>query len=440
MRKIACIFLMTLFLLTNVGCTCAEDLEISDVRIEEQSINKKAYEDDNSNEKADYLEEAEPVSIPDQYTYIKISAVGDVMVHSPQIRVQFNKENNAYDFTNNFQFIKPHISSSDLALANLETTFGGEDKGFAGFPFFNSPDELAYALKDAGFDVISTSNNHSFDTGKEGILRTIRILEENKLKVIGTRKNENLESFVVIDVNGIKVGLSAYTFETPMQGEYRAVNAIRMPKEVETIIDTFGFENLEDDLEKMKERIKTMKQRGADIIVFFMHWGNEYWREPCKYQKRIAQTLSNYGVDIIFGSHTHVIQPIEFVNSEFDGSQTVVAYSMGNILSNQRYETLGNKYTEDGVIVNVTLKKNTLTGEITLVETGIVPTWVHRYIKEGQRIYEIIPIMDALQDGEKFGIYFEKTMRRIENSLARTLEVIDVEENEIIIEPLLADK
>ncbi|MGV8146940.1 MAG: CapA family protein [Alkaliphilus sp.] len=432
MRKSACIFALLIFLIATFGCSYVEDIEASDAKTLAENNTASECEIDKISERdtvEDDLKSLEPT-----YKHIKISAVGDVMVHSPQFRAQFDKDTSTYGFTNNFSFIKPYMSNADLALANLETTFAGKEKGYSGFPFFNSPDELAYALKHAGFDVISTANNHIFDKGKEGILRTMQILKENNLKVIGTRAAADEESFIIIDINGIRIGLTAYAAETPKQGEHRAINSIRMPEEVETIIDTFGFENLEEDLSKMEERIQIMKLRGADIIVFFMHWGNEYWREPCKYQKRIAQVLANYGADVIFGSHPHVIQPIEFLSSQIDGSQTVVAYSMGNILSNQRYETLGNKYTEDGVIVNINFKKNTITGEISLVETGIVPTWVHRYVQEGQRIYEIIPIMDALLDGEKFNIYSEKTRLRIMKSLERTLEVIDVKEGEIILE------
>ncbi|PHS33654.1 MAG: capsule biosynthesis protein CapA [Alkaliphilus sp.] len=433
MNKNIYIFITILFLIVNVGCSSAEKIETSNDEIE---VDNNTFLEQGSDRttKGNNVAEDELVSVEPEYVYVKISAVGDVMVHSPQFRAQFNKTTNTYDFTNNFSFIKPHISSADLALANLETTFAGMEKGFSGFPFFNTPDELAYALKYAGFDVISTANNHIFDRGKEGILRTIQILEENNLEVIGTRRNEEDESFIITEVNGIKIGITAYAAETPRQGEVRAINSIRMPKEVEAIIDTFGFENLEEDLIKMKERIQIMKQRGAEIIVFYMHWGNEYWRQACKYQVKIAQALTNYGADVILGSHPHVIQPIEFLYSQIDGSKTVVAYSMGNILSNQRYETLGNKYTEDGVIVNLTFKKNSATNKIILSKIGIVPTWVHRYVQEGQRAYEIIPVVDALPDGEKFNIYSKKTMLRIKKSLERTLEVIDIKDNKISLE------
>ena len=439
MRKIIYICLTILLLLVNVGCSRAENIKASDVEIEADNITVYEQDSDDTTEDSD-LKEDRLANFEPEYVYVKISAVGDVMVHSPQFRAQFNRENNTYDFTNNFKFINRHIANSDLALANLETTFAGEEKGYSGFPFFNTPDELAYALKYAGFDVISTANNHIFDKGKEGILRTIQILEESNLRVIGTRKNNEDESFIVIDVNGIKIGLTAYAAETPRQGAYRAINSIRMSKEVEAIIDTFGFENLEEDLRKMEERIQVMREKGAEVIVFFMHWGNEYWRKPCKYQKRIAQALTNYGADAILGSHPHVIQPIEFLYSQVDGSQTIVAYSMGNILSNQRYETLGNKYTEDGVIVNITFKKNIDTNEIALVETRIVPTWVHRYVEEGQRMYEIIPIMDAINEAKRFNIYSERTMGRIKKSLERTLEIIDIEEYEIILEGPMLNK
>lgn len=285
---IICLVCCTLII---TGCTPLKEADLEPV---EQSGVTKSSTNDNVNE---CPRESDKQETPDkevsraanranEFIEVNISAVGDIMVHAPQIEAQYDQESSSFDFTNNFKFVKPYLLQADLAIGNLETTFGGKEKGYAGFPLFNSPDELADALKCAGFDVISTANNHTFDTGKEGILRTLAILEERGLKAVGTRKSIEDESFLVIDVEGIKLGISAYTYETPRQGEHRALNAIRLPKEVEPLIDRFGFEDLEGDLDKIKERVRLMEQRGAEVIIFFMHWGHEYRRRPNKYQKK----------------------------------------------------------------------------------------------------------------------------------------------------------
>ena len=281
------------------------------------------------------------------YARVTIAAVGDVMVHSPQFKAQYQRETGLYDFTNNFRFIKPYLLQPDLALANLETTFGGEALGYSGFPRFNTPDSLADALKDAGFDLIVTTNNHTLDTGMSGVFRTIDILRERGLQVIGTRKPEDEKSYIVKESNGIKIGFSAYTFETPRVSGKKTINGIVLPPEYADLIDSFSCHDLENELLKMKGRIEAMREEGAEFIVFYLHWGEEYQREPNRTQRKIATALANYGVNLIFGSHPHVLQPIEYVLSE-DGSKAALVFSLGNFLSSQRYELLKKKYTEDG--------------------------------------------------------------------------------------------
>ena len=264
--------------------------------------------------------EPEPVEI-------LISAVGDIMVHKMQLDAQYNSTTKEYDFTNNFKYVAPYIQRADLALANLETTLAGQARIFTGYPMFNTPDALADALKGAGFDVISTSNNHTYDRGKDGVIRTIEVLEDRGLDVIGTRKTVEDESFKIIDVKGIQVGLSAYTYETPSSNGQKALNGIPVSRDAQELIDSFNYQQLERDISKMVQRTELMRDRGAEVVVFFMHWGTEYARQPNTYQKQIAEALVDAGVDIIFGSHPHVIQPIELISTS-SGRQGVVVYSM----------------------------------------------------------------------------------------------------------------
>jgi len=373
-------------------------------------------------EKHDTQEEVLP-----EYVEINITAVGDVMVHGPQLKAQFNKENNAHDFRNNFQHIKSHINKADLALCNLETTFSGEDKQYSGYPKFNAPDSLGDALKDAGFDVVVTANNHSIDLGTHGVDRTLSVLKNLGLQPVGTKADTAEDNFIITEVKGVKVGIIAYTYETPKYHGKRTINALVIPQEVEDRINTFSYDDLDIQLSLMKTEIDNMKSRGAEVLIFYMHWGNEYHIKPNEYQKNIAQALCEYGVDIIFGSHPHVVQPIEILKSQDNNNTTLVAYSMGNILSNQRYEILKKRHTEDGIIVNATIKKNFKTNAINLEKVTFIPTWVHKYKHQGKNVYEIIPLHQGVnQDLFKLST---NNLWRAENSKNNTLEIVDSEVN-----------
>lgn len=369
---------------------------------------------------------------------IKITAVGDIMVHGPQLRAQYDKKNKTYNFKNNFAFIKPYITKSDIALCNLETTFAGANKGYSSFPKFNSPDVLGEAIKDAGFDVVITANNHTLDSGGVGVLRTVKILKDFSLNVVGTKEHEKDDNFIIKEIKGAKFGIIAYTYETPKFGENKTLNTLIIPKELENCINTFNYDELDKDLEKMKKEIQKMKEKGAEAIIFYLHWGNEYHQKPNEYQKKIAAFLASEGVDIIFASHPHVLQPIEFIEGDEVDKKTLVVYSMGNFLSNQRYEILKNRSTEDGIIVNVTFVKDFENNKIYIKEVTYLPTWVHKYFENGKRTYEIIPLPDALNNNKIYHLSNEKSLWRAKNSMNNTVKLIDSNSNEkIIITPPL---
>ncbi len=361
-------------------------------------------------------------SAKDEEKEILISAVGDLMVHAPQLEAQYNSKRGTYDFTNNFQYVKPYIERADLALANLETVLAGEGHNFTGFPLFNSPDELADALKYAGFQVISTANNHSYDRGLDGITRTLSVLEDRDLNGIGTRRNLDENSYIVKDVQGMRVGLSAFTYETPRINNQRSINGIPLSDQAAELIDSFSYEELDTDLEKMLDRIHQLRDEGADLVIFFMHWGTEYQREPNTHQKKLAEKLIDGGVDIILGSHPHVVQPMTLLETP-SGREGLVVYSMGNFLSNQREKYLNRPYTEDGVITHIRVKK-CAEGNLSYPKVGYTPTWVHRFQQEGQHVYHILPLRDAIDHPTAFNIDHEKDLMRAENSYQNTQAVL----------------
>lgn len=416
MKKMSVLFMIVALLISLSGC-------YQQVFLVDQDLFKETEET---------ATEAENTSLQQQFSEISIIGVGDIMVHGPQLRAQYNSATKTYDFTNNFRYVEQYLKASDLVIGNLETTFGGEDRGYSSYPMFNTPDELATALKQAGLHVLSTANNHTFDTGKKGILRTLEVLKGNQLIPVGTRSEEDEKGYYITEINGIQVGVSGFTYETPRWGEYKTLNALKIPKDVEALIDTFSYEYLQEDLVKIKERIDLMKQEGAEVIVVNIHWGNEYQRRPNDYQKHIADALADYGVDIIFGSHPHVLQPIEMIQSSYREEPTLVVYSLGNFLSNQRYEILSNRYTEDGLIVNVRLEKDLINNKVRIKEISYMPTWIHRFHRQGKIEYEILPLFDALANEEAYYLVSKDSKWRAQNSLKNTQEIIKVSYDKIV--------
>ncbi len=307
--------------------------------------------------------------------------VGDVMSHSPQLPGAFNASTKRYDFTPYFQGIKNKLQEGDWIMANLETPVAGADLGYSGYPAFNAPDELAEALKDVGFNILSTANNHSLDRGEQGIIRTNALLKKLKLAFVGTASSdEEAKEQVIIEKNGIRMGFLSYTYGT---------NGIPIPKGKPYMV------NLIDE-KKIKEDISSLRQAGADLITVAMHFGIEYQTSPSEEQKSIARSLVAAGADIIAGSHPHVIQPYEVIETTDHSGQakrSLIIYSMGNFISNQRGET-----KDYGVVFKVNFRKNMDSLQTELVDVEATPTWVHRYKPDKHYRYRILPVQETFTD------------------------------------------
>ena len=331
---------------------------------------------------------------PEKAVVLEISAVGDVMVHKPQIAAQYDSASGAYNFDNNFEYVKKYIEGSDLALCNLETTFAGGR--YTGYPVFNAPESLAAALKKAGFDVAITANNHIMDMGLSGMKRTLEVARQEGLQTVGTHLDGEKE-YIIVDVKGVKTGIVAYFYETPEIGAVPTINGNEISEEAWPLLNTFNYNTLEEDLLKVKQSIKDARADGAELVICYFHWGEEYQRSPNEYQQYIAQESAAYGADIIFASHPHVLQGIE-VLTDPAGRNIPVFYSMGNFISNQRAETLDNRYTEQGMIAHVRLEFLKSAGRILSVEASAIPTWVDKYKKHGKDVYAIIPLDDTFSE------------------------------------------
>lgn len=385
---------------------------------EETVSNGGTADEENSESEPENGDDQETEVTEETFTDIRISAVGDVMGHLSQIIAAHDSETDTYDFNSVFEDVKPFIEEADLALANLETTLAGPSREYSGYPTFNAPDELADALKYAGFDTIVTTNNHSLDTREEGLRRTAQVIKDKELDVLGTYESapEPDERFLIKDIEGIKVAILAYTEHlNGMEAQY-SDDALH------------SMVNMIDE-DQMITDIENAKAHDPDIIVAYMHWGAEYTRDPNEVQTANTEILAREGVDIIFGGHPHVIHEAEFI--EVDGNEAFVAYSLGNFVSNQRRETLGEgmEPTEDGVIVNVDVQKNEQTGETTVKGVDFVPTWVYRHSDTGSApyTYRILPVESAVEDTS----LSENVRERLRNSYEETMNRINMTNTEV---------
>ncbi len=383
-------------------------------------LGNKPKEDKNQQEDKAVIKNIEEPELEKTKT-IEIVATGDVLIHKEILDTQYDATKDSYDFNNNFQYIKSYLENADLTISNLETTLAGkENYGYSGYPSFNSPDSLADAMKIAGIDVVANMNNHALDRDVKGYKRTRQTLVDKGFDVIGTRATDKDKRYVIKDVKGIKMGITSYGYTMTGEDNKRGLNGIVIPQEILPLMNSFHPDNLNWDLENMKEQIANMKADGAEVIVFYMHWGDEYKLEPNAMQVKIAQFLADEKVDIIFGTHPHSLQPIDILKSSDGKSETPVIYSMGNFLSSQRTERIQNPYTEDGVIVSVNITKNLESNEIVVETPTYIPTWVNWYEKKDKLFYEVVPA--TINDAEYLT---EEGKKRVVESYNRTKGVIE---------------
>ena len=358
-------------------------------------------------------------SVNEEVQYVDIISLGNLIIHQSQI--DGAKQENSYDFSPSFQYIKKMILDSDISMGILEGALAGCEP--SGYPFFNSPDEVVDALKDTGIDIINYANNHIYDYEDVGLKRTIDVTKEKGLDVLGVKSTEEEKNYLVKEVNGIKIGFLAYVFETSMINGHKTINSNILSTYSENLINTFNYNDLESFYKKIENEISAMKSEGVEFIITSMHWGEEYNTYIEASQNEIAKRLTKLGVDIILGGHPHVIQPYEIMRNE-SGHSTFVIYSQGNSLSNQSEQEIGVAESEDGIMIKFTLEKKD--GNVSLKEYKIIPTWVYKEEKvNGTYYHKIIPVEEALADPKKYGISSD-VYERVETSLNRTKGILGI--------------
>jgi len=322
-------------------------------------------------------------SVPEPIT-VHMAATGDIMCHLTNIKNAYNSSTKDYDFTNVFKNIAKYTKNADITVGNLETTFAGSSRGYTGYPTFNTPEVLGKNLKDIGFDVICTANNHSMDKGYSGLESTLNFLDNYDLGHYGTaRSAEEQDTILVKDVNGIKIAFLAYTYGT---------NGITVPKDKSYCVNLI-------DKDLIKEHIELAKQQNVDVICVNMHWGAEYKLTPNSTQKDLADFLFENGVDIILGSHPHVLEPMEKRTITLEDGTTkdgFVIYSLGNFVSGQIYAN-----TKSTVILDIEITKNS-DGTISIGSIDYTPVYLYDAgsSSKSRTRYTLIDVEQAIADYE----------------------------------------
>ena len=290
---------------------------------------------------------------------------GDLMQHDAQIKAA--RISDGYDYSDCFKHVTKEISSADIAVGNLEVTLGGSP--YRGYPSFSAPDEFLLAVKNAGFDVLLTANNHCLDRGKRGLERTVQMLDSLKIPFLGTYRDENERNGrypLLLEKNGFRIVLLAYTYDT---------NGLRpSPPNIVNYIDST----------QIKKDILVARRMRPDAIIACMHWGMEYRSLPDRNQKKLADWLIEQGVDHVIGSHPHVVQPMEVKNGSQTPAKHLIVYSLGNFISNMSKEN-----TDGGAMVKLTLKKRW--GITCLDSCAYSLVWTSRPVLSKKKNYELYP-------------------------------------------------
>lgn len=310
-----------LFLVVILLCGCNDKKVISKI---DTNINDDVIED--------------VVSKENIKRSMSLVMVGDALIHDSIYKDAYIGDNN-YIFLDMFTDIGEIIKDFDLRYYNQETIIGGKDLGLSNYPLFNSPDEIGSDLVKTGFNMVSLANNHSLDKGVQGLEYSINFWNnmEGVITAGSYKSNEDRDNPKIYEMNGIKYAFLSYTVST---------NGLNIPEGYEYLVNVYSDEIVKNDIESVENDV--------DVIIVAMHWGDEYTHIPTYEEKRIAMYLSSLGVNLIIGSHPHVIQPVDYVGD------TLVIYSLGNFISSQR--SLGlNKIIGLMVGLNITVDDEKVT-------------------------------------------------------------------------------
>lgn len=330
---------------------------------------------------------------------LSIAFVGDIMAHDIHLNCFIDKETGVYNFDKLFQNTQKYLQRADVAVGNLETTFGPGE--YTGFPRFNTPDYLAEAMAKAGFDIAAVANNHMFDSGYAGIIKTKKTLEENGIAVTGIFDEVKNRNYALIEKKGIKIAILNYTYRTYNQGEKKTINLHMLDDKSSIIVNTFSYEDLDNDLENIKNDIVYAKDE-ADVTIVYFHWGNEYETKANVLQKYMAYKVAQMGADAIIGSHAHVIQEeviLEFNEGEEIKRRVPVFYGLGNYCWGGRLARTARETVQNGMIAFLNINFDKEKRKVVSINTSYKPLYIKNDYIGDKYDFNILSLndLDSLQ-------------------------------------------
>ena len=339
------------------------------------------------------------VKAQDDIQTLDLLFVGDIMGHSPQIKSAYNATTKSYDYQPCFKYVKSIIEGADLAVGNLEVTLSNQGR-YTGYPMFRSPDALAYALKNAGFDMLVTANNHSNDNGAYGVTHTLEVLDSLGFYHTGTFRNQFEKDIfypLLVYKNDFRIAFLNYTYGTN-----------GMPTVAPTIVNEIDEELIQSDI------IKANKLN-PDAVIVIMHWGAEYQLNESEVQYNLAKKMMEWGADLIIGAHPHVIQPIKKISYERNGikKEGLCVFSMGNFISNQQQTN-----TDGGLMVEIQLQKEKGAKKASVSQCQYIPVWRYRNRvneKNPMGTYYAIPISAFENENETDLILTKEAMKQMQS-------------------------
>ena len=300
--------------------------------------------------------------------HISLIMVGDMLMHLNVTKSGFIDEaGNEKNYDHIFANVKDEVEAADISIVNQEIMMGGADLGYSGYPMFNTADELATAIHDAGFNVVLHATNHTMDKWKQGLLHTMEVWKQYPdIKVLGINETaEAQDEIYVYEKDGMKIALLNYTY---------GLNGMPMPDDM-----PFAVNLIEEGL--MDRNIKKAHEV-ADFVVVLIHWGNEYQLYASDNQKMWCNWFLERDVDLIIGAHPHVVQPIEWYENAETGHKMLVYYSLGNFITGTRSTNPRTGEQAIGGMAKVELTRDD-SGKVVIENYGIEPTVAHIDVRGG---------------------------------------------------------
>ena len=346
---------------------------------------------------------------------LRVVANGDILIHDA-LYYTAKKEDGSYNFNPFFEYVKPWIEGADLAIGDFEGTISDRSP-LGGYPLFNAPVQIADTMKEVGYDVVDLAHNHILDTGLYGLKYTDKVFKDRGLDTVGVHadKKRSEDKILIKEINGIKIAILAYAYG------YNGMDANLTAKDRNNHLSDLNEE-------KMKEEIQRAEKE-ADVTVVMPQMGVEYKLEPTEEQKALYHKMIEWGADVVFGGHPHVIEPAETL--EKDGDKKFIIYSMGNFVSNQRMERMENKGPERGLLMDVTFEK--VNDKTTVKTVKAHPTLVYSKLN-GRNIngvplydYKIMVLEDFINGGKLRDQLDDKMKEKVDVSYKEIMEHVNLQ-------------